>query len=78
MPEFRHTPAQPPAPQAARPEPALTATAGDPEAPEGATPVPGEGARRMIADDGVEELSPVSGLTAALKARAGRKGQDKA
>lgn len=71
-PEFRHTPAP-----ARRAEPALTATAGDPEAPEGATPVPGEGARKMIADDGVEELSPVSGLTAALKARAGLKKADK-
>ena len=48
----------------------LTATAGDPEAPEGATPVPGQGAASMRADDGVEELSPVSGMTAALKARA--------
>ncbi|WP_375699567.1 DUF4177 domain-containing protein [Pseudophaeobacter sp. TrK17] len=48
----------------------LTATAGDPEAPEGATPVPGQGAASMRADDGVEELSPVSGMTTALKARA--------
>ena len=48
----------------------LTATAGDPEAPEDATPVPGQGAASMRADDGVEELSPVSGMTAALKARA--------
>lgn len=70
-PEFRHTPAP-----AAKPEPVLTATAGDPEAPEGATPVPGEGARKMIADDGVEELSPVSGLTAALKFRARQKDTD--
>lgn len=55
------------------PEPApLTAIAGDPEAPPEAIPVPGPGARRMVADDGVEELSPVSGLTAALKARASR------
>ncbi|MCG7625299.1 DUF4177 domain-containing protein [Epibacterium sp. Ofav1-8] len=55
------------------PEPApLTAIAGDPEAPPEAVPVPGPGARRMVADDGVEELSPVSGLTAALKARASR------
>lgn len=76
LPEFRHTPAQAPAAPAPRAEPALTATAGDPEAPEGATPVPGAGARKMIADDGVEELSPVSGLTAALKARAGLKGRD--
>ncbi|OIQ33541.1 MAG: DUF4177 domain-containing protein [Alphaproteobacteria bacterium MedPE-SWcel] len=57
------------------PEPApLTATAGDPEAPPEAVAVPGPGARRMVADDGVEELSPVSGLTAALKARASRSG----
>ncbi|WP_122075506.1 DUF4177 domain-containing protein [Pseudophaeobacter sp. EL27] len=48
----------------------LTATAGDPEAPSGATQVPGLGAASMQADDGVEELSPVSGMTAALKARA--------
>ncbi|MGR3758729.1 DUF4177 domain-containing protein [Roseobacteraceae bacterium NS-SX3] len=53
------------------PEPVpLTATAGDPEAPPGAKPVPGPGAAKMQADDGVEELSPVSGLTAALQARA--------
>lgn len=53
------------------PEPApLTATAGDPEAPADATPVPGAGAAKMMADDGVEELSPVAGITAALKARA--------
>ena len=50
----------------------LTATAGDPDAPPEAIPVPGPGARRMVADDGVEELSPVSGLTAALNARASR------
>lgn len=50
--------------------PPLTATAGDPEAPEGATPVPGVGAAKMQADDGVEELSPVAGMTTALKARA--------
>lgn len=48
----------------------LTATAGDPQAAAGATPVPGAGAREMQADDGVEELSPVAGVTAALKARA--------
>ncbi|UWQ44475.1 DUF4177 domain-containing protein [Leisingera aquaemixtae] len=60
--EFRHS------------EPPLTATAGDPEAPGGATPVPGAGAARMQADDGVEELSPVSGVTAALKNRAAQKG----
>jgi len=60
--EFRHS------------EPPLTATAGDPEAPSGATPVPGPGAARMQADDGVEELSPVSGMTAALKKRAEQKG----
>ncbi|WP_293572608.1 DUF4177 domain-containing protein [Phaeobacter sp.] len=52
-------------------EPVLTATAGDPLAPEGAVQVPGRGATAMQSDDGVEELSPVSGLTAALKARAG-------
>ncbi|CUH86419.1 hypothetical protein PH5382_00328 [Phaeobacter sp. CECT 5382] len=48
----------------------VTATAGDPEAPADAKPVPGAGAAKMQADDGVEELSPVSGMTAALKARA--------
>ncbi|MEX5599656.1 DUF4177 domain-containing protein [Pseudophaeobacter sp. C1-32P7] len=50
--------------------PPLTATAGDPEAPVGATPVPGPGAAQMQGDDGVEELSPVSGVTTALKTRA--------
>lgn len=35
-----------------------------------AHPIPGPGAVEMIKDDGVEELSPVSGVTAALKARA--------
>ncbi|MEP2716626.1 DUF4177 domain-containing protein [Pseudophaeobacter sp.] len=54
----------------------LTATAGDPEAPSGATPVPGVGAARMQADDGVEELSPVSGMTQALKARASQRSSD--
>ncbi|WOI33608.1 DUF4177 domain-containing protein [Tritonibacter scottomollicae] len=63
--------AAPSAQPAAAPAP-LTATAGDPEAPPEAIPVPGPGARRMVSDDGVEELSPVSGLTAALKARASR------
>ncbi|MEY8801000.1 DUF4177 domain-containing protein [Leisingera sp. XS_AS12] len=58
------------APEAPAREPRLTATAGDPEAPADATPVPGPGAARMQADDGVEELSPVSGMTAALKRRA--------
>lgn len=52
------------------PTPPLTATAGDPHAPEGATPVPGPGATQMQADDGVEETSPVAGVTTALKARA--------
>ena len=51
----------------------LTAAAGDPEAPPEAEQVPGPGAAKMQADDGVEELSPVSGMTAALKARAGIK-----
>lgn len=55
------------------PEPIITATAGDPEADPDAKPVPGPGARAMVADDGVEELSPVSGMTAALKARAKQK-----
>jgi hypothetical protein len=31
---------------------------------------PASGAERMLKDDGVEELSPVSGMTAALKSRA--------
>ncbi|MCD9146379.1 DUF4177 domain-containing protein [Pseudophaeobacter flagellatus] len=56
--------------------PVLTATAGDPEAPENATLVPGLGAAKMQADDGVEELSPVSGMTTALKARAERRTAD--
>lgn len=67
-PEFRHTPSA-----NTRKEPEISAIAGDPEAPTGAVAKPGEGARKMIADDGVEELSPVSGLTTALKARAGLK-----
>ncbi len=68
---------QAPAPRHA-PEPApLTATAGDPEAPPEAEQVPGPGAAKMQADDGVEELSPVSGMTAALKARAGLKAERK-
>ncbi|WP_278921020.1 DUF4177 domain-containing protein [Pseudophaeobacter profundi] len=61
---------------AATTAPVLTATAGDPEAPADATPVPGLGAAKMQADDGVEELSPVSGMTAALKARAERRTTD--
>lgn len=64
--------AEPATPQPA-PEPPLTAIAGDPEAPPEAVQIPGHGARQMISDDGVEELSPVSGLTAALKQRAGLK-----
>ncbi|UWQ73533.1 DUF4177 domain-containing protein [Leisingera sp. M658] len=63
--EFRHSePHTPP----------LTAAAGDPEAPPEATQVPGPGAARMQSDDGVEELSPVAGMTAALKKRAEQKG----
>jgi len=59
------------------PEPVpLTATAGDPEAPADAQPIPGPGAAKMVSDDGVEELSPVAGMTAALKARAKQRGQD--
>lgn len=64
------------APETAPQTPPLTATAGDPEAPEGATPVPGAGAAKMQADDGVEELSPVAGMTAALKARAKLRSDD--
>lgn len=66
------TPVAPVAPVAPAPAaaPSLTATAGDPEAPAGAAPIPGAGAAKMQADDGVEELSPVAGMTAALKARA--------
>jgi len=41
---------------------------------ETATPTPepqlASGAERMLKDDGVEEISPVSGMTAALKSRA--------
>ncbi|CUH80320.1 hypothetical protein TRM7557_02834 [Tritonibacter multivorans] len=62
-----------PATPSPAPEPPLTAIAGDPEAPPEAVAIPGAGARKMISDDGVEELSPVSGLTAALKQRAGLK-----
>ncbi|MFS4582655.1 DUF4177 domain-containing protein [Phaeobacter sp. C3_T13_0] len=66
--ETSHVPTLGPA--TAAPATTPTAIAGDPEAPDGAIAVPGRGARAMVADDGVEELSPVSGLTAALKARA--------
>ncbi|WP_083100961.1 DUF4177 domain-containing protein [Pseudophaeobacter leonis] len=59
-----------PTPASAPAAPPLTATAGDPQAPAGAAPIPGAGAAKMQADDGVEELSPVAGMTAALKARA--------
>ncbi|AHD01375.1 DUF4177 domain-containing protein [Leisingera methylohalidivorans] len=54
--------------------PPLTAAAGDPEAPPDASLAPGPGAARMQSDDGVEELSPVAGMTAALKKRAEQKG----
>ncbi len=60
------------------PEPPLTATAGDPEAPASAKPVPGPGAVQMVQDDGVEEVSPVFGLTAALKKRARQQEEDDA
>lgn len=68
-----------PADAVASPAPAvrMTATAGDPEASPEATPVPGPGARNMLEDDGVEELSPVSGLTSALRTRAAQKEHDK-
>lgn len=66
-------PVSPPYPAPEHEPPILTATAGDPMAPPEAKPVPGLGARQMISDDGVEEVSPVLGITAALKARA-RKG----
>ncbi|WP_264213034.1 DUF4177 domain-containing protein [Leisingera thetidis] len=62
---FRHSEPQ---------SPPLTAAAGDPEAPPEAAQVPGPGAAKMQSDDGVEELSPVSGMTAALKKRAEQKG----
>ncbi len=57
--------------------PTTTATAGDPQAPAEATPVPGPGATRMLKDDGVEEVSPVMGLTAALRQRAAQQNPDK-
>ncbi|MQY41055.1 DUF4177 domain-containing protein [Epibacterium sp. SM1969] len=71
--------AEPPvtAAEAAPEEGEQTATAGDPEAPPEAKPVPGPGAVRMLKDDGVEEVSPVFGLTAALQKRARQqKGED--
>jgi len=42
------------------------------DAPEVETsePQPASGAERMLKDDGVEEISPVSGMTEALKSRA--------
>jgi len=54
------------------PEPPLRAVEAEAEAHDenAAHPIPGPGAVEMIGDDGVEELSPVSGMTAALKARA--------
>jgi uncharacterized protein DUF4177 len=36
----------------------------------GIAPQPANGAERMLKDDGVEEISPVSGMTTALKSRA--------
>jgi len=36
-------------------------------------PPPANGAKRMLKDDGVEEISPVSGMTTALKSRAEQK-----
>ncbi len=36
-------------------------------------PQPTNGAKRMLKDDGVEEISPVSGMTTALKSRAEQK-----
>ena len=57
-------------------EPVLTATAGDPLASPDAVQVPGPGARGMLADNGVEELSPVSGMTSALKNRAKQQSED--
>jgi len=56
--------------------PPLTATAGDPEAPPTATPVPGPGAATMLKDDGVEEVSPVVGVTQALRSRAAQRQPD--
>ncbi|MQQ07609.1 DUF4177 domain-containing protein [Epibacterium sp. SM1979] len=67
---------------ALRAEPLLTveedeiAFAGDPSAEPSVSPVPGPGAVRMLKDDGVEEVSPVAGLTAALRNRANQKSDD--
>ena len=41
-----------------------------PEKTEQTEPRPASGAERMLKDDGVEEISPVSGMTEALKSRA--------
>ena len=41
-----------------------------PEKTEKTEPRPASGAERMLKDDGVEEISPVSGMTEALKSRA--------
>ncbi len=60
---FRRPAAQPstPAPAPQSPE------AEDVASPD---PQPASGAERMLKDNGVEELSPVSGMTSALKSRA--------
>ncbi|WP_282094541.1 DUF4177 domain-containing protein [Epibacterium ulvae] len=61
---------------AASAAPPVTATAGDPEAPPTATPIPGPGAATMLKDDGVEEVSPVVGVTQALRSRAAQRQSD--
>jgi len=51
-------------------EVADTAASVDETAPVRREPQLASGAERMLKDDGVEEISPVSGMTAALKSRA--------
>lgn len=73
--DMRHEPPISSARAAAQEE--ETATAGDPEASPTAKPVPGPGAATMLRDNGVEEVSPVAGFTAALRQRATQRNENK-
>ena len=68
------TPPEPPVQAAEETDPAEVGNeeAGDEEAEDGviATPIPGPGAISMLKDNGVEEVSPLAGITHALKERA--------
>lgn len=70
-------PPEPPiAPAAAKETAVEVAIAGDPEASPTAKQVPGAGATQMLKDNGVEEVSPVAGFTAALRRRANQQTED--